>query len=93
MERPPARTLTDDERLAFLAAEAVRYAAYIRRLRDEAREYPELMVTYGFAAETHPPTVGLLAHLHDEVRQESARAIRDENAARAMGKVLETTYE
>jgi hypothetical protein len=93
MEPKPARQLSDDERVAFLAAEAERYAAYIRRLRDEATLYPELMVTYGFAAETHPPTQGLLSYLHDEVRQESARAIRDENAARAMGKVLETTYE
>lgn len=75
------RPLSPDERVAFLAEQAERYNVYVRRLRDEAYTYPELMVTYGFAAAPHPPTVGLLAYLHDDVRRESAARIRDGIAA------------
>lgn len=89
MERTAARQLTDDERVAFLAEQDARVQAQLRRLRDECNGNPALMVTYGFAAAAHPPTVGLMAYLHDEVRQESARRIRQDVADRAMGKLLE----
>lgn len=75
-ERLKARPLTAAERDAFLRDRAESQAAFLRRLRDEAQDFPELLMTYGFASANHPPTPGLLSYLHDEVRQESARQIR-----------------
>ena len=80
-EPKPSRPLTPDERAVFLAEQDERETNLLRRLRDEAHRYPELMVTYGFAAAQHPATVGLLAYLHDDVRRESAGRVRDEIAA------------
>lgn len=79
------RTLSDDERRAFLAAKEAALTAQLRRLRDEAAREPALMATYGFAAAKHPPTVGLMAYRDDEVRRQHWIEIRREIAERAMG--------
>ena len=60
---------------------------------DEIRQWQALLYeagmleTLGMAEVPHPPTPGLMSYLHDPVRQESAQAIRQENADRAAGNV------